>query len=610
LRRLGYLSHGVERFLLQDALRPQRPLRALLMLAVKVGVLAGGGLATAVAIGLTAINGNLTVTPFDLLPLFLHLVVPAVALCSVLFLLLGGLLAVVLRVYPVRRIEALSFAVALVVGLGSAVAALLAARGSALATEVPLWQLALLGVATITVAWGLIKIVHHGLLSLAIRLTDHAPRQRIFSRRGVGMVILLGLVLLMLPVVMASRAGSPPEPPALPIAPGERVLLIGIDGVTSTETDYLLAAGGGEFPALSGLLEEGGLLLSYPRQGDPPATLWTTIATGLDSAVHGVSALDSFRPLGLATPLSRLGLSRAYWRSVALPLGLAEYRPLLSNRRRAFALWELAARGGTPVLAVNWWSTFPATDVAGEVVAHGAYQLLKEGAGGAVAPASRVEAVARLANEARAASLDLVERLPAEARGPLLERALHPDAFYRSVFRQGLARQPRAAALYLPGLDLAADGWRWGDVAFTDLLRSELAATDRLLAEALDGFGTVVVVLDPGRRSASSAGRVLLWRRQGCPPTSISAPPTVELRSLAAGLLRAAGLPQSAELPEPPAVCQWSEPPTRVESYGRPPRSWVRSTSKGSKRSAICSSVGALPTLRSAGPIQGSASAR
>src|ERR1700720_4663030 len=43
LRRLGYLDHGLERFLLQDALRPRQPLRTMALLALKVGLLAGGG---------------------------------------------------------------------------------------------------------------------------------------------------------------------------------------------------------------------------------------------------------------------------------------------------------------------------------------------------------------------------------------------------------------------------------------------------------------------------------------------------------------------------------------------------------------------------------------
>ena len=40
LRRLGYLDRGFERFLLQDALKPRQPARALLGLIAKVGLLA------------------------------------------------------------------------------------------------------------------------------------------------------------------------------------------------------------------------------------------------------------------------------------------------------------------------------------------------------------------------------------------------------------------------------------------------------------------------------------------------------------------------------------------------------------------------------------------
>jgi len=70
----------------------------------------------------------------------------------------------------------------------------------------------------------------------------------------------------------------------------------------------------------------------------------------------------------------------------------------------------------------------------------------------------------------------------------------------------GAGEPPRAAALYLPGADIAADGWQGGDVALADLVRGELAAADRLLAGALAGVGTVAVVLDPGRRRAGGRG--------------------------------------------------------------------------------------------------------
>ncbi|HTQ78840.1 MAG TPA: hypothetical protein VMM92_02505, partial [Thermoanaerobaculia bacterium] len=71
--------------------------------------------------------------------------------------------------------------------------------------------------------------------------------------------------------------------------------------------------------------------------------------------------------------------------------------------------------------------------------------------------------------------------------------------------------------------------------------------------------------LDPGRRSPGGEGRVILWRRAGCSAAGRLAPEAV-----AAALLRAAGLPQSAELPPPPSGCSWPPPPATLTSYGRP----------------------------------------
>src|SRR5262249_33682876 len=99
------------------------------------------------------------------------------------------------------------------------------------------------------------------------------------------------------------------------------------------------------------------------------------------------------------------------------------------------------------------------------------------------------------------------------ARQALLERALRPARFYRQVFVRRLGRAPRAAALYLPGLDIAADGFRGSALAFADLERAELAQADALLAQALPGVGTAVVVLDPGRRARGGEGRGAPRRR-------------------------------------------------------------------------------------------------
>jgi hypothetical protein len=588
LRRLGYLSHRFDRFLLQDALTPRRPWRSLLALAVKVGLLAGAPLALALAFALAAANGNLAASPLDLFPLFVHLLAPAAAAVGLAFLVLCAALTVVLRVSHVRRIEGLALAAALV--SGAAALALGVWRLPDLTAEARPWQLAVLAVTAPAAIYLLVKLVYGGLLALAIRLTDHAPESRPFRGRWPGVALALAAFLLFLPAVLAVGRPAPAPPPSLPAAPGDRVLLIGIDGVLPAEAEYLLARG--ELPALARLAGEGSGLLGYRRPPDePPAVFWTTVATGRPAAEHGVTALDSYRPLGVATPLARSGPLRWYWTRVAAPLGLAEHRPVLANRRRAFAVWELAARGGVPVVAVDWWGTFPAEELPGLVIAHGAYQLLAgDGDAGAaadaVAPATlaaEVAAVRRAAAGVRDPGF-LDAALPGGGGG-LDERALAPDRFYRVAFARWAFRPAvHAGALYLPGLDIAAQGWSGGDVAFADLVRRELAAADDVVAGALaageDGL-TVAVVLDPGRRGGGE-GRVVLWRSAGCDggnATPVEERPageaaagaaggTVEPAAVASALLRALGLPQSAELPPPPAACSWPEAPGRVPTYG------------------------------------------
>ncbi|HEV2852809.1 MAG TPA: hypothetical protein VHC97_08390 [Thermoanaerobaculia bacterium] len=573
LRRLGYLDHGFERFLLQDALRPRQPARTLLLLTAKVGLLSGLALALILSLALAVANGNLTASPLDLAALFLHLFPPISIGTGLAFLALCGVILLVIRLYHVRRIETLSLVVALAAGGG--LLALALRIGREVLAEGRLSQVVILTIATPPVVYALIQLVYQGLLTLAIRFTEEAPVGRLFSRRWLGLAILSAIALLTVPAVVSARRAPVEAPAALPTGPGERVLLLGIDGVLPEEAEYLLALG--ELPALGRLAREG-RVLSYERKAEPPASFWTAVATGVPGPDHGVSSLDSFLPLGVKTPLARSGPLRVWWSRVEVPLGLAEYRPILANRRRAFTLWELASRGGEPSLAVNWWATYPAEPTPGLVVSHGAFQLLEEKAAGTVEPATALPGIAALARSVAAGGPEfridprLAAALPPAEAASVLERALRPDRFYRQVFARGLAKAPRAAALYLPGLDIAADGWRGGGVAFADLVRSELAETDRLLARALDGVGTVAVVLDPGRRRPGGQGRVILWRRQGRLQGCTAGRAATTPEAVASALLRALGLPQSEELPAPPAGCRWAPPPVAVASYGEPRR--------------------------------------
>ena len=562
LRQLGYLTHRLDRFLLQDAVRAAPPWRAAVSAAWRVGLLSGVVLAVANAVVLAAANGALARAPFDLLPLFLHLLAPMALGAALGFAALAGGVALFLRLVPPRRIEAFAFGAA-----GATTAALAGAGlwiGRGLWQLVPPWQLAVAALAAAAVGWALTRLFEAAYLALAIRFTRLLPASRRFGRRAlaVGLAALAALVLL--PVLVSARGAAPPSPPVLPTAPGERALLVGVDGVLAEEFDYLLARG--ELREVA-RLASAGRLARYRRPEEAPASFWTTIATGLPTARHGIVAMDSFRPAGMSTALARNGPWRLWWSGIAQPLGLAEHRPLLAGRRLAPTLWELAARGGEPVLAVNWWATYPAPKLAGLVVAHGAYQLLAAGAPGAVAPETRVQEItARRAPETEGTT---------GAAGDLAERALLPDRFYRDLFAAELPAAPRAAALYLPAADIAAEGWHGTGLAFADLVRAELREADALLALAAPQFATVALVVDPGRRGGEE-GRLLLWRASGCAAAderpslgASAAPESVAPEAIAAALLRALGLPQSDELPAPP-LCAWPPPPARVATFGEP----------------------------------------
>ncbi|MEM1179062.1 MAG: hypothetical protein AAGM22_12005, partial [Acidobacteriota bacterium] len=137
LRRLGYLDHQVERFLLQDALRRTPPWRAIGLLALKVALLIGVPSSAVGAVAIAAGNGHLRHSPFDVLPLTLHLMVPAVLGLAAAFLILAGLLALLVRLSHSRRIEALSFALALLAAAGAVTVAVW--QGRAFITDLPTW---------------------------------------------------------------------------------------------------------------------------------------------------------------------------------------------------------------------------------------------------------------------------------------------------------------------------------------------------------------------------------------------------------------------------------------------------------------------------------------
>ncbi len=574
LRRLGYLDHQVERYLLQDVLKPERPLETLAHLAAKVGLLIGLPSALLGALVLAGANGFLHTSPFDVLPLFAHLVPVTVLGPSLSFLALAGLFALFLRWTHLRRIEAASLGLAMVAASIAVLTAIQQVGWSSL-FDLPHWQLASLVALLPLFAYLVFKVVHGGLLTLAIRLTDLTPEQPSSNGRWVVLAVLLATFLLMVPAVLEVEKEVDVGPSALPVAGGERVVLIGLDGVLPQELDYLLAAG--ELPSIERLSHRGTTAV-YERPDEAPIAFWATVATGRPSSVHGLQSLDTFRPIGVSSPLRVSGWARHYW-AFGADMGWVEYRPILANSRNAWSFWELASRGGAKSLVVGWWGTYPVEPLPGLVVAHGGYQLLTDGAPMAVHPASESDALQALAASIEApASLvaGLSETLPSDLRQELVDEVVRSDSFYLEVFRRNLRQNPRAAVLYLAGLDIAAAKADLGSVAHGDLVRRQLKAVDELVgslmepvaAEVGEGPISIFLVADPGRRGGQR-GKVMVYRPSGCEDEQ----QVIEPEAIAASAARALGLPQSRRLPEPMAGCGWPKASMKVDSYGLRPSS-------------------------------------
>lgn len=587
LRRLGYLDHQVERYLLQDVMKGERPLATLLHLSAKVGVLIGLPLALMLALVLATANGLLWNSPFDLIPLFLHLLPLTLVGLGIGFWLPAGLLALFLRTTHLRRIEGVSLGLAMVAATSSVLLALQQvswdlfslprSQGPALAVLLPVF------------AFLVFKVVHGGLLSLAIRLTRLAPEQPSSQGRWAVVGLLLVTCLLMVPAFLAVELRREGVTGSLPVTQGRPVAVIGMDGVIPQELDYLLATD--ELADLRRIVDAGAVA-DYLRPDQSPIAFWTTVATGMEAGRHGLESLDTFRPKGVSRPLRRSGWFRHYWR-FGVGVGLVEYRPVLAANRRAWSFWELAGRGGAQSLVVGWWGTFPVEPIAGTVVAHGGYRMLVEDSNAAVHPASLEPEL-----KSRADSADLPEGLsralgrtvPEAGVDRLMTEVLRPDAFYASTFRDLWRRQsPRVGALYLSALDIVAGKAPLGRPAEADLLRWQLRKIQAVVADLLAQDVAVVLVADPGREG-EGRGRAFFLNVEGC----VGSEGEVSPEQIGATIMRMLGLPQSRELPEPAEICRWPAPSMRLESFGERPAGTAEAAEQGEEYLENLKSLGYL----------------
>ena len=128
-------------------------------------------------------------------------------------------------------------------------------------------------------------------------------------------------------------------------------MILGLDGV---DPDIVaLLSGEGKLPNFQRLQQEGAAarLHSSPPLLSP--VIWTTIATGRRPTDHGIGNFTTKDP------------------------ETGEVLPITSSLRRTKALWNIFSEHQRRVSVVGWWATWPAEEVAGEMLSdHLGYHFL------------------------------------------------------------------------------------------------------------------------------------------------------------------------------------------------------------------------------------------
>lgn len=159
--------------------------------------------------------------------------------------------------------------------------------------------------------------------------------------RRVSIALALGAILLAV-ALLAAGCGA---------QPGNRLLVLGIDGLDPQVVQTLIAEG--KAPNFARLVEGGafGVMDSPPPLLSP--VVWTTIATGRRPGTHGIGHFTTVDPVS------------------------GEKLPVTSTLRKVEAIWNLFSAQERDVGVVGWWATWPAEAVRGVMVSdHTCYHFL------------------------------------------------------------------------------------------------------------------------------------------------------------------------------------------------------------------------------------------
>jgi len=292
-----------------------------------------------------------------------------------------------------------------------------------------------------------------------------------FNLPGIGFMLLplliLGAVGILRHQHTTGETSTKPLQMALSWGPSpHHIQLIGVDGADLRHIERLL--GQGELPNFKRLMAAG---VSGPMKTISPHSpvVWTSIATGQPLSKTGVKRYRTsyLKGTGIAIPHAEADV---LGRALEGPLGFRVDGAVSSNERRVRAMWEILTQFHLSSLVVNWWATYPAETIQGEIISNhlvpwSGFQrevLAEHGqTSGLTFPASLApDLLVRLNQFVRDAGLEDVERNAFTVAGYQYYKAR--DSLVFEIYRDRLGDSSHRfdlSTVYMQGVDTASHAY-------------------------------------------------------------------------------------------------------------------------------------------------------
>ena len=259
-----------------------------------------------------------------------------------------------------------------------------------------------------------------------------------WKRFNLEFLLALAAILILLPFILnRGESGEKDQPPVAVFSTSDRWILVAIDGVSREMLERF--ANTENIPHLRKLIAQtrpADLRIMEPAV---PPVVWTSIATGVSSAEHGIRTPEVRRWRGQSSWIQETPLALAV-HSIMIDAGFGQRQPVSGYLRKVKTFWEILSDNGLRVGVVNWWGSWPARNLRGWNISERYYYKLASG-GQAQEETFPKELFQQYSS--------LYKGGTGKINGPDL------DFFYLKLFQEQLKRDPvRVAALYLPGFDI------------------------------------------------------------------------------------------------------------------------------------------------------------